>query len=94
MTYKEIRNDDLPPQRVSDNTATPQRVTRMHPLSHLSPHKKEPEREPVGENEMVVTSPPLPRMDPNPKPNNISNNDGNTPEKTPEPNGGHLTRRS
>ena len=81
VTYKEIRNDDPPPQRVSENNATPQKVTRTQPPSHSPPCEKEPEREPVGENEIVVTSPPLPRMDPQPKPNDISNNDNGTPAK-------------
>ena len=44
VTYKEIRNDDPPPQRVSKNNATPQKVTHAQPPSHLPPCKKEPER--------------------------------------------------
>ena len=50
VTYKEIRNDDPPPQRVSKNTPKPQRVTPTHPPSHSPPYEKYPEREPVGEN--------------------------------------------
>ena len=81
VTYKGRKNDDPPPHRVIDNTATPQSMTRMHLPSHSPPYEKEPERGPVGENEMVVTYPPFPRMDPQSKPNNISNNDGDTPAK-------------
>ena len=48
VTYKESRNDDPPPHRVSENTATQQRVTRTQTPSHSPPYNKEPEREPVG----------------------------------------------
>ena len=84
VIYKENRNDDPPPQRVS----------RTNPPYHSPTYKKEPERETFGENEMAVTSSPFPQMDPQPKPNNISNNDGDTPKKKTELNGGHLHRRS
>ena len=48
VTYKESRNDAPPPQRVSEETATPQRVTRMHPPCNSPPYEKESEREQVG----------------------------------------------
>ena len=44
VTYKESQNDDPPPQRVSNNTATPHRVKRTHPPSHSPKYEKEPER--------------------------------------------------
>ena len=78
VTYKESRHNDPPPQRVRENTVTPQRVTQMKTPSHSPPYEKKPERELVGENEKVVTSPPMPQMDSQPKPKSISNNNGNT----------------
>ena len=44
VTYKESQNDYPPPQRVSNNTATPHRVKRTHPPSHSPKYEKEPER--------------------------------------------------
>ena len=41
---------------------------------------------------MVVTSPPLSRMDPHPKPNNISKNYGDTPAKNTRAKGRTLTQ--
>ena len=86
VTYKESRDDATPPQRVREETATLQRVTRTHPPCYSPPYK----REPFGEKEIVFTFPPLPQMEPHqtverkqhpclPKPNNISKDDGNTP---------------
>ena len=42
VTYKESRDDAPPPQRVSEETVTPQRVTRKHPPFHLPPYKRDP----------------------------------------------------
>ena len=60
MIYKESRDDAPPPQRLRKATTTPQRVTRTHPPCHSLPF----EREPLEEKEIVVTSPPLPIMEP------------------------------
>ena len=92
VTYKERINDAPPPHRVSKETATPQRVTCMHTPCHLPPYEREPERDPVGENEIVVTSPPLPQLDPQPKPNSITKNDGDTPVKNTRAKGRTLTQ--
>ena len=82
VTYKESIDDAPPPRRVSEETATPQRVTRTQTPYHSPPYEKEPGMEPVGENEMVVTSPPLSRMDPQPNTNITSKNDGDATEKS------------
>ena len=87
VTYKESRDDAPPPQRVRENTATPQRVRRMHPPCNPPPF----EWEPIEEEDIVVTSPPLPQMEPYqtvvqkqhlclPIPNNSSQDDGDTSE--------------
>ena len=42
VTYRESRDDALPPHRVSEETATPQRVTRTQPPCHSPPYEREP----------------------------------------------------
>ena len=60
VNYKESRDDAPPPQRVSEETITPQRVRRTQPTCHSPPY----EREPFGEKEIVVTLPPFPQIEP------------------------------
>ena len=55
VTYKESRDDAPPPQRLHEESATSQRVTRTHPPCNSPPF----EQEPIEEKEIAVTSPPL-----------------------------------